>query len=263
MSSLTLFIGPLISFVARWKTTASVSSHIYPFNRGIKCPILIPDVLYTQTAYGLSSFGFSCLASPRILDASMTHSDLTTGICLVKFALLLLADSPLIVLMECFLSLLLLQLLLLLLPLLLLVLVILLHSVGLLLLKLLLCRSLLTFRLFPSLLFGCLLFNQILLCDFFSLVFLAGLFFQFLIFYHFFTFRHFNSKTNAHFCACFYPILCFSLHPQFPIPILFGFLKLLFETINFFAHLYFFCHQAITSVEKFNIFFPLFNTLLA
>ena len=132
-----------------------------------------------------------------------------TGICLVKFALLSLADSPLIVLMDCFLSLLLLQLLLLLLPLLLLVLVILLHSVGLLLLKLLLCRSLLTFRLFPSLLFGCLLFNQILLCDFFSLVFLAGLFFHFLIFYHFFTFRHFNSKTNAHFCACFYPILCF------------------------------------------------------
>ena len=40
MSSFILFIGPLISFVPRWRTTASVSSHIYPFNRGIKCPIL-------------------------------------------------------------------------------------------------------------------------------------------------------------------------------------------------------------------------------
>ena len=53
--------------------------------------ILIPDVLYTQTASGLSSFGFNCLASPRILESPMTHFfllDLTTGICLVKFALL-------------------------------------------------------------------------------------------------------------------------------------------------------------------------------
>ena len=73
MSSFTLFIGPLISFVPRWKTTASVSSHIYPFNQGISCPILIPDVLYTQTASGLSSFGFSCLASPRILESPMIH----------------------------------------------------------------------------------------------------------------------------------------------------------------------------------------------
>ena len=98
------------------------------------------------------------------------------------------------------------------------------------------------------------------LCDFFSWVFMAGLFFQFLIFSHFFTFRHFNLRTNANFSACFYPILCFLGTHSFPFiaivigvinngdhfyfflirPILFGFLKLLFGTIDFFAHLYLF-----------------------
>ena len=200
MSSFILFIGPLISFVPRWRTTASVSSHIYPFYRGIKCPILIPDVLYTQTASGLSSFGFSCLASPRILESPMTHFFLLdlTGICLVKFVLLLLADSPLIVLIDCVLSLLLLLLLLLLqllllLLLLLLVLVILLHPVGLLLLKTTIMPIFVAILVIP-ITFIWLSFIQ--LCDFFSWVFMAGLFFQFLIFSHFFTFRHFILRTN-------------------------------------------------------------------
>ena len=40
------------------RATASVSLHIYHFNRGIKCSILSPDVLYTHTASGLSSLHF-------------------------------------------------------------------------------------------------------------------------------------------------------------------------------------------------------------
>ena len=120
-----------------------VSSHIYPFNLGIKCSNLIPDVLCTHTASGLSSFGFNCLASPHILESPMIHFfffDLTTGICLVKFALSSLSDRSLMVCVK---------------SLLLLLLVVLLHSVEL--LSLLFFSLFLTFWLSKSFLFGCLL----------------------------------------------------------------------------------------------------------
>ena len=184
ISSFTLFNDPLISFVPRWRTTASVSSHIYPFNLGIKCSILIPDVLYTHTASGLSSFGFNCLASPRILESPMIHFfffDLTTGICLVTFALSSLSDRSLMVCVK---------------SLLLLLLVVLLHSVEL--LSLLFFSLFLTFWMSKSFLFGCILsilvfFLTVLLC----LVW----FFPIFIFYHFciciYTFQPFRSKVKV------------------------------------------------------------------
>ena len=76
----------------------------------------------------------------------MTHFfllDLATGICLVKSALLLLADSPLIVDGLCFIS------------------AAAAAATAAVTVAPATCRSLLTFWLFPSLLFGCLLFSSV------------------------------------------------------------------------------------------------------
>ena len=181
ISSFTLFNDPLILFVPRWRTTASVSSHIYPFNLGIKCSILIPNVLYTHTASGLSSFGFNCLASPRILESPMIHFfffDLTTGICLVTFALSSLSDRSLMVSVK---------------SLLLLLLVVLLHSVEP--MSLLFFSLFLTFWLSKSFLFG---FSFIYFGAFFNCAFLSGLFFPIFIFYHFLAYRRCSFSTSIY-----------------------------------------------------------------
>ena len=115
--------------------------------------------------------------------------DLTTGICLVTFALSFLPDRSLMVCVK---------------SLLLLLLVVLLHSVEL--LSLLFFSSFLKFWLSKSFLFGCLLSILVL---FFNCAFLSGLFFLIFIFYHFLVFHRCSFSTSIYCCPCFNAILRF------------------------------------------------------